>query len=538
MLNHSVATTGESAGKPTTRGYTAFSWAALALVAGLFVAARLWRLTSYGIYGDETFSLWVARQDWWGAIVGASEDVVHPPLFYLLLKAWIAIGGESVAWLKLFPALTAIASIIPFVLLCRELRLQAAITNLALYLMAVNCYAVIYAQDLRMYSLVALLAVCSIWLFARALNSSGSRAATHLSLFAINLLLVYTHYYGWLLVGTEFLYFLIWSRRNLLPFSISLAGLIACFIPWACMAARAAASKGGLASNIGWNLRPGIGDVAWFYMNLTGPISYRWDVYGGLYTALLLAYPVLMFLIFRPVIRWMVRAIKNIRAGHSSHPTIFWLLFLFSALPVAVSVLASHLLSHSVWGIRYLIISAPSFFILMAASALRLPPSRLKTATLIVLIMWSALAGFTEMNNRDRLIIEPIVRQMLKDEATGEGEVIIYSDDGNVRNTVQYYIEAAEQTRFKTVYVRDIAEMTGDRFWVVSLKYRFDKTPTLQSSLIEKGYEVGDGYLTESSGHKVFLFPVHKKSGESGESFESCHPAIAWICDWHDKQLA
>jgi hypothetical protein len=500
----------ETAGEHEVRALNARYRAALMLAAGLYVAARLWRLTSYGIYGDETFSLWVARQDWRGVLVGASEDVVHPPLFYLLLKAWIGVGGESVLWLKLFPALTSIVTVPPFVLLCRKLRLDWPTTSLALGLMAVNCYSVIYAQDLRMYSLVGLLAVCSLWLFARALNSAGSRALTHAGLFAINLLLVYTHYYGWLLVGVEFLCFLLWSRRDIRPFSVAVAALIAAFIPWVYMVTEAAIAKGGLASNIGWNLRPGITDVAWFYMNLSGPISYRWDVYGWPYHVLLAFYPVLMILFLVPVGNWFRQSLKGVRDDRSPQTTLFWLLSLFSFLPVALSFVASHVLSHSVWGIRYLIISAPAFFILVAASVLRQPRSKLKTVTLIALILWSSLSGFTELAHRDRLVIEPIVRRMIEDEHQADRQIIIYSDDGNVRNTVQYYIESANQTRFQTVYVREIAEMKGDRFWVVSLKYRFDTTPTLQSNLSEMGYEVGEGYQAKSSGHKVFLFPVER----------------------------
>ncbi|HWP42139.1 MAG TPA: hypothetical protein VNO14_02810 [Blastocatellia bacterium] len=515
MLDQSSIPVTARAGRSRGLHLTARSSILLALIAALYVAARLWRITSYGIYGDETFSLWVARQDWWGAIVGASEDVVHPPLFYLLLKAWIAAGGESVVWLKLFPVMTSIISIIPFLLLCRELRLDAATASLALGLMAVNCYSVIYAQDLRMYSLVSLLAICSLWLFAREFNSGKSGRAAALALLAVNLLLVYTHYYGWLLVGIELICFLIWRRPAAVRFSLSVAVLIACFIPWVYMVAQAAIAKGGLESNIGWNLRPGISDVVWFYMNLCGPISYRWDVYGWLYPVLLVIYPVLVVLFFRPVAIWMRQAFKSVRASQESQPALFGVLFLFSFLPVLISVIASYVLPYSVWGIRYLIISAPAFFILVAASVLRMTGSRLKTATLSGLIVWSALAGFTELNHRDRLVIGPIVRQMIEAEASRDGEIIIYSDDGNVRNTVQYYIESGGETRFQTVYTRDVAEMKGDHFWVASLRYRYDHTPSLQSSLAAMGYEVGDGYETASSGHKVFLFPVRNRSGST-----------------------
>src|SRR5260370_28136155 len=136
-----------------------FHIAALLLISGLFIAARLWRLTSYGLYGDEIFSLRLAGANWTELIGGVANDIVHPPLFYMLLKLWMGLGGNSVLWLKLFPALTSIASLVPFFLLCRELKLKPAAIELALGLIAVNAYLVYYSQELRMYSLLLTLAI-------------------------------------------------------------------------------------------------------------------------------------------------------------------------------------------------------------------------------------------------------------------------------------------------------------------------------------------------------------------------------------------
>src|SRR5262245_51748042 len=126
----------------------------LLLIAGVFIALRLWRLTSYGLYGDEIFSLRLASANWTESVAVVARDIVHPPLFYMLVKLWIGIGGDSVLWLKLFPALSSIAALVPLFLLCRELKLKPAAIELALGLMAVNAYLVYYSQELRMYSLL------------------------------------------------------------------------------------------------------------------------------------------------------------------------------------------------------------------------------------------------------------------------------------------------------------------------------------------------------------------------------------------------
>jgi uncharacterized membrane protein len=91
----------------------------------------------------------------------------------LLLKIWIAIGGESLLWLKLLPVTVAVASILPLLLLCRELNLSAIETNTALFLIAVNAYLIQNAQELRMYSLLTFFTLSSLWLFVRLVGGKG-----------------------------------------------------------------------------------------------------------------------------------------------------------------------------------------------------------------------------------------------------------------------------------------------------------------------------------------------------------------------------
>src|SRR5690242_2837184 len=136
-----------------------FSSAARAVffaILALFIVARLWRLTAYSVRADEIFSIHAAEQNWLDLIRYVIRDIVHPPLFYILLRIWLLVGGESEGWLRLFPVLTAIAAVCPFFLLCREPKLEPLETNVAFFLFAVNGYLIYFAQELRMYSLLLL----------------------------------------------------------------------------------------------------------------------------------------------------------------------------------------------------------------------------------------------------------------------------------------------------------------------------------------------------------------------------------------------
>src|SRR2546421_1583458 len=247
---------------------------AIALTA-LYVAARLWRLTASCLWFDEIFSVHAARHTWGGLWRFAAADLIHPPLFYALLKIWAAAGGDSLLWLRLFPALTSIAALVPFFLLARELRLGAAATDVALLLMAADGYLIKYAQEVRMYSLLLMLTLLSLWLFAKLLNAERTTRGLLLAHAFVNLLLVYTHYYGWLVVACEVAFLFFRDRRRLravLPASAALALL---FVPWVSACARASAEGGGLAQNIGWIARPRARDLWQFFALLNEPFYFR-----------------------------------------------------------------------------------------------------------------------------------------------------------------------------------------------------------------------------------------------------------------------
>ena len=95
-----------------------------ALLVGLYVAARLWRLTGSCLWFDELFGVHAARHSWAGLWRFTASDLIHPPLSYALLKVWTAAGGESLLWLRLFPVVASAAALVPLLLLARELRLE------------------------------------------------------------------------------------------------------------------------------------------------------------------------------------------------------------------------------------------------------------------------------------------------------------------------------------------------------------------------------------------------------------------------------
>jgi hypothetical protein len=420
-----------------------------ALLVALYAAARLWRLTATCLWFDEVFSVHAARHAWSGLWSFAAADLIHPPLFYALLKLWAAAGGESLVWLRLFPALTSLLALVPFFLLARELRLTRAEANAALLLAAANGYLIKYAQELRMYSLLLLLTLASLWLFARLMGFGrvsqplGSRrAATKLllALALVNLLLVYTHYYGWLVVACEAAFLLLRDRRKLPPFLLTAAALALLFAPWAAACVKASGEGGGLAQNIGWIERPGAAELAQLFALFNEPFYFQQSSAQPLYArgGALLG----LLLVGLPVLALLLRSLRRAKdegarrdeaenggelnevvghEGERSRDAVVFLLF-FTVVPVALALAASRVLPFSVWGTRHLIVAAVPYLLLGGVALARLRPFWLRASALVLLCCWFFAVGALTLARSEGEYIwcawENLARSALRDETT------------------------------------------------------------------------------------------------------------------------
>ncbi|HEY9230601.1 MAG TPA: hypothetical protein VIS78_00585 [Blastocatellia bacterium] len=505
-----------------------------ALIVVLFAALRFWKLTAYGLFSDEVFSAETAHRSWPQLQRAVITDVVHPPLFYYLLKLWIA-ASDALLWMKLLPVLLAILAIMPFVLLCRELKLRPTTINLALFLMAVNEYLINYAQELRMYSLLLLLVVTSMWLFAKLTNARTRALAVQLALLATNLLLVYTHYYGWLIVAGELLFVMMKRRDRLASFGLSVAMLVASFAPWAVAVAEAAYDKGGLGPNLKWNTRPTVNDFFQHYVTLNGPIYTSWRAYATIFSSVIF---------FTPILLWAWQQLKKAKgkrqnmawdalsraaakgknvdclnlppdelrdAGATDTNILLWLALL-AFLPSVIAFAASYLLAQSVWGSRFLIVVAPAYLLLVAVAATRRRPRKLRRLAVATLAAWAALSGALQLTHRDKINWQPLVERMIQSEMNQVSEIPVYTRQGVTGTTIQYYLDQAGEQRLRLRYLDDYSAIDAPRFWIAFIRYRHDTGPTPAEGLAARGDLLGEAVEADAPGHQVIFIPVEHRA--------------------------
>lgn len=140
-------------------------------LAGGFLRAYL--LDAKGMWLDETFSVWMASQSIADMLHWIVKIDQHPPLYYLLLHYWINFKGDTPFYARLLSVLFG-AGTIPIIYLIGK-RMSGAIAGLAAaVLLAVSPFNICYAQEARMYTLLAFNAAAAIYALVRLLSDPRS----------------------------------------------------------------------------------------------------------------------------------------------------------------------------------------------------------------------------------------------------------------------------------------------------------------------------------------------------------------------------
>jgi hypothetical protein len=183
----------------------------LGLVLALAVVLRAPRLGLAELTTDEAFS-WRLATYAPAEIVARTATDVHPPLYYLVLEAWMKIAGDGPGVLRSLSLILGLAAVALAYLLYVETDRAAPSGGrpaarwgplVAALLVAVHADQVEHSRHVRMYGLGAALAGLTAWLMLRALRSER-RAPSWWAGYAIAAsALCYTHYYGAFTVAAQ-----------------------------------------------------------------------------------------------------------------------------------------------------------------------------------------------------------------------------------------------------------------------------------------------------------------------------------------------
>lgn len=228
--------------KPHSRhNTTPPAWALWGIYGVLALAAllRVYHITHQSIWFDEAFAWNIIIQD--NMYPRISTDT-HPPLYYLMLRGWVTLTGDSALALRYLSALISLMTVAVVYQVGRALCRAAsgrgaasvALTTfpiLAALMVALSDAEIFLAQEARNYALYSFLAALSMWLYLRWLYVPNARRAVG---WAVALAaLMWTHYQGVFIPAVQGLHVLLFlrGRKRLAGVgTLVLGGLLV--LPW------------------------------------------------------------------------------------------------------------------------------------------------------------------------------------------------------------------------------------------------------------------------------------------------------------------
>ena len=203
--------TTDSESTPTKKN-TLWTYVFFLGVGAIAIALRTPELSSKGFWLDEAYSVLAARLPFMEMLEKLSRDAT-PPLYYIFLAPWVRLFGSGEAAARALSIVFSIGGIALMGMLSFRyfsLRVASAVT----LILAFTPMHIYYAQEARMYSLLALLGIALVFSSLEYLTR-GSRLPLILVAF-FSLLMLWTHNIAvWFVIGVNVAFLSLCRDRRL-----------------------------------------------------------------------------------------------------------------------------------------------------------------------------------------------------------------------------------------------------------------------------------------------------------------------------------
>lgn len=203
-------------------------------------AARVWHLGTQSLWLDEALSVVFVRPSLRPMFSILVNQDLHPPLYYLLLHFWIRVAGQGEFAARFpsvvegLPVVAATYALGSSVLRSKDGPERSRVVGvLGASFATVSPFLVYYAQEARMYSLLASLGVLSSLALWKLLHRRSR--IWWLAYVGFTAALMYTQYFGALVLGFQGLYLLGTLARDRRAGRLGLSGIlgvILLYLPW------------------------------------------------------------------------------------------------------------------------------------------------------------------------------------------------------------------------------------------------------------------------------------------------------------------
>ena len=214
---------------------------------------RLYHNTEISLWHDEAFSGLLIKYPWSEMMYRIGLDV-HPPMYYIALRGWAYIFGDSLLALRGFSVFFGVTTVLAAYAFVKTAFKSNAAALIASLLIAINPFQIQYATEARMYTFGAFFALLAAYFLVKALQTKEDglpaiASATvgrikqeylYFVFFALSIsVTILTHYYllfiAVALCFYALCYHIYYYQRNIkpyIPLLLSFVIVIVSFLPW------------------------------------------------------------------------------------------------------------------------------------------------------------------------------------------------------------------------------------------------------------------------------------------------------------------
>ena len=444
----------------------------------ILVTALILRLVSVNqsFWLDEATSGLTVRNLSYSQIINDfSPGDFHPPLYYLTLKFWSGIFGDSEIGLRSLSLIFGLASVYLTFLVGNLFSKKAGL--LAALFMAVNGLHIYYSQEARMYSMSVFLVLLLIYLFIRMIQSERKK---YWFLFSLALVLnAFTDYLPNLVILVFWIYALLskkdtnWWKKFILS-HIPIVAFLLIWFPYFSKQVQLGLTVKDEGS-LWWNVlgRTNVKNILLVPVKFVfGRISfYDKSLYFILSAAVLSLYSLII-----------VKGSKKLFSDRKFLPIILWL-----TLPLIAGALIG--LKVSVFSYFRLIFVLPALMIILALGIINLPKRWQKLSFVFVFsvsLVSSIYYLFTPRFQREdwRGLVNYVERA-----SENYDYRVVFASDGQWEG-YKYYADSKN-----TIIRSDEIDAGLEILWYIRyVQDVFDPADFVKAKIEKNGYEIQNSY--------------------------------------------
>ena len=197
------------------------------------IAIRVFNVRFNSLGAPEAFNLFHSEFHV-SKILSNMTTLNNPPLYIIFLKIWTFLNGINEGWIRLPSVIfISITSVFIYDIGRKFISFQVGLFSAIAFSCSTNGF--FFSHEASTYALLTMLTTLSMYFYLRILKNPDSQSNNSF-LLIVNLLLVYSHFYGITIIISQILFLLLISRNqdkvivnvlrsNLILFLLSLPGI-------------------------------------------------------------------------------------------------------------------------------------------------------------------------------------------------------------------------------------------------------------------------------------------------------------------------